>query len=81
MTILPPRAGIAEKILIGIVGTLFVALLSFFVWLATTVIDIRERVVRIETTAKALSDARDREIQNKGNSNAARIERLEAQQQ
>jgi hypothetical protein len=61
----------------GIIGALFVIFLG---WLAATVIDIQGRVIRIETTAKALSDARDRDIQNTGARNAARIDQIESQQ-
>lgn len=67
----------AQKALNAILAALGLVLTTFFVWLATTVIDIRERVVRIEATAKALSDARDRELQSTGARNAARIDRLE----
>lgn len=71
--------GFAQKALVWVAGIVGSILTIFFIWLATTVIDIRERVVRIETTAKALSDARDREMQNTGARNASRIDRLEAE--
>lgn len=67
----------ARKALTWVAGIVAALLTIFFVWLATAVIDIRERVVRIETTAKALSDARDRDLQHTGARNAQRIDRLE----
>lgn len=79
MTTATNGSGFAQRALTWVAGIVGTILIIFFVWLATTVIDIRERVVRIETTAKALSDARDRDVQNVGARNAARIDRLESE--
>jgi hypothetical protein len=75
-----PGNGFAQRALTWVGGIVGAILTVFFIWLATTVIDIRERVVRIETTAKALNDARDRDVQNVGARNAARLDRIEAEQ-
>lgn len=67
----------ARKALTWVAGIVGLLLATFFIWLAATVIDIQGRVIAIEATAKSLSDARDREMQNVGARNAARIDRLE----
>lgn len=76
-----PGNGVATKVLIVLLGVIATALMGFFIWLATTVIDIRERVVRIEVTAQALSGARDRQIDLRAQHNSDRIERLEENSQ
>jgi hypothetical protein len=70
-------SGFTQKMLITLTGFVFVAAMAFFGWLATAVIDIRERVIMIETTAGALAEARTRETQHKVDTNEDRIDALE----
>jgi hypothetical protein len=72
-----PDSGFVQKMLIALTGFVFVACLAFFGWLASAVIDIRERVIVIETTARDLAEARNRETQHKVDSNEDRIDTLE----
>lgn len=67
----------AQKLLAAILSALGVLLCAFFIWVANTLIDIQGRVITIEATAKALSDARDRDTQNTTSRNARRLDRLE----
>jgi hypothetical protein len=69
--------GFVQKLLIAVLGLVFAASLAFFSWMALAVIDIRERVIAIETTARALTEARTRETQHKIERTAERVEELE----
>ena len=75
------NGGFTQKLLIALMGFVFVAAMAFFGWLATAVIDIRERVIAIETTARALAEARVEETQSDIDRNAERIEQLEKEGQ
>lgn len=73
-----PGNGFAAKVLIILLGVLFSALLGFFIWLATTIIDIRERVVRIEVTAQTLAESRQRQLEQRAQHNSDRLDQLES---
>jgi hypothetical protein len=75
------EGGFTQKLLITILGFVFVASMAFFGWMASAVIDIRERVIAIESTARALAEARVVETQSDIDNNADRIERLEKAKQ
>lgn len=73
----PTTNGFAQKALIIVIGVLATALMGFFVWLATAVIDIRERVVRIEVTVASLVETRTAtSVQNTERTNR-RMDQLE----
>lgn len=76
-----PGADFATKALVVLLGVISSALLGFFIWLSTAVIDIRERVVRIEVTAQALAEARQRAIDQRSQHNSDRLDRLEENSQ
>jgi len=70
-----------QKLFLAILGFMFVVSMAFFGWMASAVIDIRERVIAIETTARTLAEARVTETQSDIDNNADRIERLEREKQ
>lgn len=76
-----PPNGFAQKALIVLLGVISTALMAFFVWLATAVIEIRERVVRVETTMQSLVETRATQARTTGERNAARIDQLERNEQ
>lgn len=67
---------VLRSVLIGSYLVLFGALVGYFIWLGTAVIDIRERVKGLEITTAALSTARDRTIDQRIDTNTRRIENL-----
>jgi len=76
-----PDGGFTQKLLLTVIGFVFVAAMAFFGWMASAVVDIRERVIAIESTARALAEARVVETQSDIDKNADRIERLEKAKQ
>ena len=58
-----PKDDFALKALIVIAGILGTALMGFFIWLATAIIDVRERVVRIDTETTSLLETRTQNIE------------------
>lgn len=71
------RNSFAQKVLVGLIGILSVGLLGFFAWLATTLVDIQGRVVRMETNIDSLLETRTVQAGETVNRNARRIEELE----
>jgi len=67
----------ATKALITLLGVFTASLLAFFVWLATAIIDVRERVVRIESSVASLLDTRTTQAAETSARSTRRIEQLE----
>lgn len=70
---------LARSIIVGSYLVLFGALVGYFIWLGTTILDIRERVARIEVAAESLRAARERAVDERANRNTRRIEHLEGE--
>ncbi len=69
--------GFAQKALIVLLGIIATAMLAFFVWLATAIIDIRERVVRTELSTQCLLETRMDQTREHGERNTRRLDQLE----
>lgn len=64
----------AMLVLLGVFAT---ALIAFFAWLATKVIDMRERIVRIEMNIDSLLGTRTSQEHDTTAGTAARLDALE----
>lgn len=75
----PPTNGFAQKALIVILSILAASILGFLGWLATTVVDISGRVIRIEEKVTSLLETRTAQAAETSARNSRRIEKLETE--
>lgn len=70
-------AGFLPKLALGAFGIMFTILLGYFIWLGTTVIDVRSKVTAIEVAVKSLNATRARQLDSRADSNTQRLNALE----
>jgi hypothetical protein len=69
--------GFPQKAALGAFGILFTLLVGYFIWLGTTIVEVRQKVIAIEASVKALNESRREQADAKAESNKQRIDALE----
>lgn len=84
MTIKLPGESFYQKALLVILGVLLTGFLGFNVWLATSIIDIRQvaarmdgNIERVDQNVKALVQARATESSQRSQSNSDRLDQID----
>lgn len=80
MTELEPKAdwtGFPQKLVLGAFGILFTMLVTYFIWLGTEMVEVRQKVTSIESRLAVIDLRKDTDQLMKSESNKQRLDALE----
>lgn len=70
-------AGFFPKAVLGACGILFTMLVGYFIWLGTTLVEVKQKVEAIDASVKILNETRREQVEARSESNKQRIDALE----
>lgn len=70
-------AGSAQKVLLIMLGVLLPALIIFFGWLATSIVEIKVGVAETKRDVASLLETRQGDVQNRVQRNTTRLDALD----